>query len=285
MATLPSTAEMVVKPVTGPALFRLLAEYQSPAMDPAEVRRVIHVWAQCLATAAPDTGTVDYLQRQPPPPHLQLSKHTDGCRYCGTGCKTAFGACFATSSLTTLQTSTRSSAPAVASPSSSAKKVTRNARCGYGNGIKRSNLGQTCSGSQWGNCCSQYDSDRISCRPRLTNLDTATAEVHQGTVEKDANLVSGHAPQPRLLHQWLAHRPHQRPRPRPRCRLRSRLAYRLQPLVSAPARCRPQQFQSPVMARHSRHPAQTLSSHLRHQALFRHLRHQALFSRLQHQPR
>ena len=154
VATLPSTAEMVVKQVMGPALFRPLVESQSPAMDPAEVQKAIHVWTQCLATAAPNTDTVDHLQRKMPCSHLRSNKHTDGDRYCATGCKTAFGACSAKISLTTLQTSTRSSAPAVAS-----NKVTKNARCCYGNGIKSPNLGQTCSGSQWGNCCSQYDSD------------------------------------------------------------------------------------------------------------------------------
>jgi hypothetical protein len=53
VVTLPSIAEMAVKPVTEPAPFRLLAELQSPAMDPAQVQKAIHAWARCLATAAP----------------------------------------------------------------------------------------------------------------------------------------------------------------------------------------------------------------------------------------
>ena len=47
----------------------------------------------------------------------------------------------------TLQTSSRT---ASASTPSSTKRVTTNARCG------KDGNGQTCLGSRWGNCCSQY---------------------------------------------------------------------------------------------------------------------------------
>jgi hypothetical protein len=41
VVTPPSIAEMAVKPVMEPALFRILAELRSPATDPAEVQKAI----------------------------------------------------------------------------------------------------------------------------------------------------------------------------------------------------------------------------------------------------
>lgn len=73
--------------------------------------------------------------------------------YCQSGCQPGFGTCsggFNPSSIvvsrSTLPTSTRS-----ATPSSSQAPVSNNGRCGalYG--------GQTCQGSSYGNCCSQYN--------------------------------------------------------------------------------------------------------------------------------
>jgi hypothetical protein len=42
VVTPPSIAEMAVKPVMEPALFRILAELRTPATDPAEVQKAIH---------------------------------------------------------------------------------------------------------------------------------------------------------------------------------------------------------------------------------------------------
>ncbi|KAH7356196.1 hypothetical protein BKA66DRAFT_501975, partial [Pyrenochaeta sp. MPI-SDFR-AT-0127] len=70
--------------------------------------------------------------------------------YCGTGCQTPFGLCNGglpshRSSVSGSPSSTRT--PPSTSPSQ--QPVSRNARCGAGFG------GQTCYGSQWGDCCSK----------------------------------------------------------------------------------------------------------------------------------
>jgi hypothetical protein len=70
--------------------------------------------------------------------------------YCGSGCQSKFGTCS-----NGVLSSTRSSSPSSstrtssASPSLPTQPVSSNARCGAGFG------GQTCKGSQWGNCCSK----------------------------------------------------------------------------------------------------------------------------------
>ena len=68
--------------------------------------------------------------------------------YCGAGCQAAFGQCGSSrpssSSSKVISSSTHMATP---SPTS---LVSKNARCG-------SNFGsQTCKGSNYGNCCSQY---------------------------------------------------------------------------------------------------------------------------------
>ncbi|KAH3941820.1 hypothetical protein HBI56_237000 [Parastagonospora nodorum] len=74
--------------------------------------------------------------------------------HCGVGCKSSFGACSHVAS--TLRTSFRSSTSASSPISSPSIKISKNARCGYRNGIKTSSLGQSCLNSKWGDCCSQY---------------------------------------------------------------------------------------------------------------------------------
>jgi hypothetical protein len=56
--------------------------------------------------------------------------------YCGKGCRSGYGNCKNTPS------------PPVSPPST--HKLTTDARCG------KEGKGQTCLGSRWGNCCSQY---------------------------------------------------------------------------------------------------------------------------------
>lgn len=75
--------------------------------------------------------------------------------YCAprNGCQSKYGSCDAVApkSSSTTKLSSSSTATVRASPSASpAQKVSKNARCGAGFG------GQTCKGSEWGNCCSQY---------------------------------------------------------------------------------------------------------------------------------
>ena len=81
----------------------------------------------------------------------------------------------------TLQTSTRTVS---SSTPSSTQRVTTNARCG-----KEGN-GQTCLGSSWGSCCSQYSYVRCDCevsRP-LTYCDSveATPTTVELAVSKDS---------------------------------------------------------------------------------------------------
>lgn len=76
--------------------------------------------------------------------------------YCGTSCNKAFGTCSgrrpsSTSNSRPTQTSSQSSS--VAAPSALGK-VSTNARCGYA--YEASPGGMTCSGSKFGDCCSQY---------------------------------------------------------------------------------------------------------------------------------
>lgn len=86
--------------------------------------------------------------------------------YCGTGCNAKFGTCNgspAVSSSTrssTRSTSTSTRTSSSAAPSSTLK-VSTNARCGKGF------TALTCTGSKYGDCCSQYSywyvDDRIIC--------------------------------------------------------------------------------------------------------------------------
>jgi hypothetical protein len=84
---------------------------------------------------------------------MMLSCPTSGSTdsYCGTGCQKGFGNCKDSAKSSSvgivLSSQTSSSRPASASP---IQPVSKNARCGAGFG------GQTCQGSRWGNCCSQY---------------------------------------------------------------------------------------------------------------------------------
>jgi hypothetical protein len=72
--------------------------------------------------------------------------------YCGTTCNSKFGTCFnsqSSSSSTPSRSIARTSTSSAAVPSLSIQ-VSTNARCGKGF------TGFTCSGSRFGNCCSQY---------------------------------------------------------------------------------------------------------------------------------
>ncbi|KAF2645096.1 glycoside hydrolase/deacetylase [Massarina eburnea CBS 473.64] len=62
--------------------------------------------------------------------------------YCGTDCQTGFGTCGTTGTTTTAVSTT-------ATPTSSAKPVSSDGTCA-------GTAGQTCQGSSFGNCCSQY---------------------------------------------------------------------------------------------------------------------------------
>ncbi|KAF1936720.1 hypothetical protein EJ02DRAFT_515646 [Clathrospora elynae] len=70
--------------------------------------------------------------------------------YCGKGCNPNFGSCkgaaASISAPVIVSTSTRTPSPVP----SATQSVSKNARCG-----KEGN-GQTCLGSKWGSCCSQY---------------------------------------------------------------------------------------------------------------------------------
>lgn len=76
--------------------------------------------------------------------------------YCGTGCKSGYGDCTASSSSsvrsssTSIRTSSISTRTSSSAIPSSTQKVTTNSRCG------KDGNGRTCVGSRWGNCCSQY---------------------------------------------------------------------------------------------------------------------------------
>lgn len=83
---------------------------------------------------------------------------SQGC--CGAGCNAQFGKCSGvqsyssmTSTRSTLVSNVRSSSAStrtsISAAQSSTLKVTTNARCGK-------ELGFTCQGSKWGDCCSQY---------------------------------------------------------------------------------------------------------------------------------
>jgi hypothetical protein len=82
--------------------------------------------------------------------------------YCGSGCNSKFGTCSGSPAASSVRSSTRSSSTStrasststhsssVAAPSS-ILKVSTNARCGKG-GFEAF----TCTGSKYGDCCSQY---------------------------------------------------------------------------------------------------------------------------------
>ncbi|RYN85302.1 hypothetical protein AA0120_g8901 [Alternaria tenuissima] len=68
--------------------------------------------------------------------------------YCETGCQVGFGSCKKAPISSTKPTV--STATGLAPSASPKQPISKNARCGAGFG------GQTCQGSKWGNCCSQY---------------------------------------------------------------------------------------------------------------------------------
>ncbi|OAG03066.1 uncharacterized protein CC84DRAFT_1151376 [Paraphaeosphaeria sporulosa] len=94
--------------------------------------------------------------------------------YCGKGCNPLFGKCDGYQPAQSSTPVVVSSAP-VASPSS-AIPVSHNARCGTKNNA--SPKGQTCRGSSFGNCCSQYgycgsskDYCRTGCQSQFGHCD------------------------------------------------------------------------------------------------------------------
>ncbi|KLU84449.1 hypothetical protein MAPG_03491 [Magnaporthiopsis poae ATCC 64411] len=82
----------------------------------------------------------------------------NGPEYCAAGCRSAFGSCSGavttSSTTTTTATSTRSSTTRTTSTSTSTaprpSDVSRDGRCGEENGRQR------CTGSDYGQCCSQF---------------------------------------------------------------------------------------------------------------------------------
>jgi hypothetical protein len=68
--------------------------------------------------------------------------------YCETGCQVGFGSC--KKAPVSFTKPTVSTATGLAPSASPKQPISKNARCGAGFG------GQTCQGSKWGNCCSQY---------------------------------------------------------------------------------------------------------------------------------
>lgn len=108
--------------------------------------------------------------------------------YCGSGCQAGFGKCngasapVSSSRVVSLSSSTRSSSLA-ASPT---QKLTTNARCG------KNGNGQTCRGSKWGSCCSQYSyvsrilaADKYMYEWWLISV-LNSVEVPRNTAERDA---------------------------------------------------------------------------------------------------
>ncbi|KAJ9667504.1 hypothetical protein H2201_002373 [Coniosporium apollinis] len=68
--------------------------------------------------------------------------------HCGTGCQSGFGTCSSNGASSAVPTSVRPSSTSSAPPAGT-NKVSTDASCG-------GTTGQTCSGSTFGNCCSQY---------------------------------------------------------------------------------------------------------------------------------
>jgi hypothetical protein len=86
--------------------------------------------------------------------------------YCGTGCQSGYGDCTGSpaSTVRSSSSSTRTSSISTRTSSSSARpsstqEVSTNARCG------KDGNGQTCLGSRWGNCCSQYSYWSVTYNP------------------------------------------------------------------------------------------------------------------------
>ncbi|KAF1919428.1 hypothetical protein BDU57DRAFT_469463 [Ampelomyces quisqualis] len=102
--------------------------------------------------------------------------------YCGTGCQSKFGACrvnpassrIVAPSPSAIVVSSSRAAPISSTPS---QLVSTNARCGSKFG------GQTCQGSKWGNCCSQYS----YCGSTIGYCDAATCQKGFGQCNGEAS--------------------------------------------------------------------------------------------------
>ncbi|OAL50221.1 hypothetical protein IQ07DRAFT_587878 [Pyrenochaeta sp. DS3sAY3a] len=126
---------------------------------------------------------------------LLLSGSTND--YCRSGCQSGFGTCSGGSNPSSIvvSRSTRPTSTRSAIPSSSHAPVSNNGRCGalYG--------GQTCQGSSYGNCCSQYNYVRTLCIRRYTahcfqcgktnaHCTTSTSSSRSSTVRPSATSSS-----------------------------------------------------------------------------------------------